>query len=74
MSQKTKKLLYDLKINGSCSSIGFSQGSDPRKLYAVGDQAEIYVWDLRHTKKCLAKIADEGSFNTTHLAVSNDGA
>jgi hypothetical protein len=43
-------------------------------MYTVGDQAEIYVWDLRHSKKCLAKIADEGSFNTSHLAVSADGS
>jgi U3 small nucleolar RNA-associated protein 18 len=53
--------------------VGFSGGADPRLLYAVGDQAEIYVWDLRHSRKCLSKMADEGSFHTTHLTVSADG-
>ena len=43
-------------------------------MYTVGDQAEIYVWDLRHSRRCLAKVGDEGSFNTTHLAVSADGS
>jgi hypothetical protein len=42
--------------------VGFSTSG--HRLYAVGDQAEIYVWDIRHAKRCLAKIGDEGSFNT----------
>lgn len=75
LSQKTKKLAFELKLSSSsCTSVGFSGGADPRLLYAVGDQAEIYVWDIRHTRKCLAKVADEGSFNTTHLTVSADGS
>jgi len=55
--------------SSSCSALGFSGD----KVYAVGDQAEIYIWDIRHNKRCLAKVADEGSFNTTHLTVSEDG-
>ena len=31
------------------------------------------MWDIRHAKRCLAKIGDEGSFNTSHLTVSSDG-
>ncbi len=70
-SQKTKKLLFELKLSSSsCTAVGFGPGQEPRLMYAVGDQAEIYLWDIRYTKKCLAKVADEGSFNTTHLAVS----
>jgi U3 small nucleolar RNA-associated protein 18 len=75
MSQSTKKMLFELKLSSSsCTAVGFSEGSDPRYMYAVGDQAEIYMWDIRHTRKCLAKIGDEGSFNTTHLTVSPDGS
>lgn len=71
LSQKTKKLAFEVKMSSSsCSSVGF--GSKNR-IYTVGDQAEIYVWDARHTARCIAKIGDEGSFNTTHLAVSADG-
>jgi U3 small nucleolar RNA-associated protein 18 len=51
--------------------VGF--GTSGHRLYAVGDQAEIYVWDIRHAKRCLAKVGDEGSFNTSHLTVSADG-
>lgn len=32
------------------------------------------MWDIRHTRKCLAKVADEGSFKTTHMAISADGS
>jgi hypothetical protein len=72
LSQKSKKLAFELKMSSSsCLSVGF--GSKNR-IYTVGDQAEIYVWDARHTAKCIAKIGDEGSFNTTHLAVSADGS
>lgn len=53
--------------------MAFGPGTDPRKMYTVGDQAEIYVWDIRNTKKCVAKVGDEGSFNTTHMAISDDG-
>lgn len=71
LSQKTKKLLFELKLSSSsCTAVGFGPGADTKKLYAVGDQAEIYIWDIRHTKKCVGKVADEGSFNTTHLTVS----
>lgn len=75
LSQKTKKLLFELKMSSSsCAAVAFGPGADPKRMYTVGDQAEIYVWDIRHTKKCVAKVADEGSFNTTHLAISNDGS
>ena len=40
MGQDSKKLLFDLKMNGSCNSVAFSQ--DERFLYSVGDEAEIY--------------------------------
>lgn len=35
MSQKSKKLLFDLKMNGSCNSVVFSP--DERYLFSVGD-------------------------------------
>jgi len=72
LSQKSKKLLFELKMpSSSCAAVGFSHNA--HHMYSVGDQAEIYLWDLRNARKCLAKIGDEGSFNTTHLTVSQDG-
>ena len=57
-------------MSGSCNALCFSP--DDRYLFSVGDQAEIYQWDLT-TKKCVAKYADEGSFNTIHIVMSPDG-
>lgn len=57
-------------MNGSCESVCFSP--DDRYMFSVGDQAEIYQWDL-NTRKIVAKTSDEGSFSTTHITMSPDG-
>ena len=70
LNQDSKKLLFDLKMNGSCQSVAFSP--DERHLFSVGDESEIYQWDLG-TRKCMGRVADSGGFNTTKLAVSPNG-
>ena len=40
LGQESKKLLFDLKMNGSCQSVAFDP--EERYLYSVGDEAEIY--------------------------------
>ena len=40
LNQDSKKLLFDLKMNGSCSSVAFDP--EERYLYSVGDEADIY--------------------------------
>lgn len=70
MGQDSKKLLFDLKMNGTCNSIVFSQ--DERYMWSVGDEAEIYQWDLQ-SRKCIKKTADEGGFNTVKIAISPNG-
>jgi len=68
-SQKHKKHMFSLKMNGSCHSACFSQ--DDHYLFTVGDQADIYQWDLRQ-RKCIAKLQDEGSFQSTCIEISPD--
>ena len=70
MGQDSKKLLFDLKMNGTCQAVAFSP--DEKYLWSVGDEAEIYQWDLT-TRRCVQKVQDEGGFNTTKLAVSPNG-
>ena len=70
LAQDSKKLLFDLKMNGSCTSVAFSP--DERYLYSVGDEAEIYQWDIG-TRKVMGRVADEGGFSTTKVAVSPNG-
>ena len=40
LGSDSRKLLFDLKINGTCRGAAFSP--DENYLYAVGDQADIY--------------------------------
>ena len=68
--QDSKKSLFDLKMNGSCAAMAFS--SDEKQMFTVGDQTEIYQWDLT-MRKCIGRVADTGSFSTTALAVSPTG-
>ncbi len=57
--------------SSSCTSVAFGANNT---LYTVGNEAEVYTWDLRNANKCLAKTSDEGNFNTTHMCISNDGS
>lgn len=70
MGSDSRKLLFDLKINGTCQSAAFS--ADENYIFAVGDQAEIYQFDMR-TQKCISRTGDEGQFSSTALAVSPNG-
>jgi len=70
MGQDSKQLLFDLKMNGKCNAIAFSPCE--QYLFSVGDQAEIYQWDLS-TRRCLSKTDDDGAYHTTTIAVSPNG-
>ena len=70
MGQDSKKLLFDLKMNGACTGVAFSK--DERLMYSVGEQAEIYQWDLT-MRKCTGKILDAGAFSTTSVSLSPSG-
>jgi U3 small nucleolar RNA-associated protein 18 len=67
---KNKCFRYDIKINGSVNSICFDKNGV--NLYAVGDQSEIYIFDLRKYRTCVNKINDSGNFNTTCMEISRD--
>ena len=66
---KTKRFKYDIKISSSINSICFD---DKNYLYVVGDQSEIYIYDLRKYRNCLKKVNDYGNFYTNCMDISND--
>ena len=41
-------------------------------MYSVGDQAEIYQWDLKN-RKCVGRVQDTGAFSTTTVSLSPNG-
>ena len=65
----TKRFKYDIKVSSSINSICFD---DKNYLYAVGDQSEIYIYDLRKYRNCLKKINDYGNFYTNCMDISNN--
>ena len=65
----TRRFKYDIKISSSINSICFD---DKNYLYAVGDQSEIYIYDLRKYRNCLKIVNDYGNFYTNCMDISND--
>jgi len=63
----SKTFMYDLKINGSVNSVCFSKTN---YFFVAGDQSEVYLFDLRKSKRCLTKFADAGNFNTMAMTLS----
>jgi U3 small nucleolar RNA-associated protein 18 len=67
VDRKTKRWLFDLKMNGAIRSCSYS--SDGNNMYTSGTDGHIYNWDLR-TRKCVDRHLDEGCIRSTSLAVS----
>jgi U3 small nucleolar RNA-associated protein 18 len=70
--KNNKTYRYDIKINGSVNSVCFD--GNGINLYAVGDQSEIYVFDIRKYRNCVMKFNDSGNFNTTYMDISRDNS
>jgi U3 small nucleolar RNA-associated protein 18 len=67
-----KTFRYDIKISGSVNSVCFDKNGI--NMYTVGDQSEIYVFDLRKYRHCVNKFSDSGNFNTTFMDLSKDNS
>ena len=69
---RNKTYRYDIKISGSVNSVCFDRNGI--NMYTVGDQSEIYVFDLRKYRHCVNKFSDSGNFNTTFMDLSKDNS
>ncbi len=67
---KNKIYKHDVKISGSVNSVCFDRNGI--NMYAVGDQSEIYVFDVRKYRNCVTKFNDSGNFNTSYMGISRD--
>ena len=56
-------------MNGTVESVAFN--SDGSRLFSVGDDGEVYVWDMNR-RQCIHRFIDEGCIQGTSLAVSNN--
>ena len=68
MSNKTKEIITDLKINSKTSTLAFS--SDSSKLFAHSGEGKVYIFDLRKSNRCLHRFVDEGCITGTSIDIS----
>ncbi len=68
LSLKSMCCIATVKMNGSARTATFSP--DGLQLMTAGKDGIVYFWDLRHHKRCVHKLVDEGSVAITSLATS----
>ncbi len=68
---QSKQLVTTLTMNGSVEALSFNR--DGSRLFSVGTDGEIYVWDMTE-RRCEHKfsVADEGCIGGTAIAVSDN--
>lgn len=70
VSAQSKEWISTLKMNGRVSSVSFTH--DGQTMYSIGNEGEVYVWDLS-TRDCVHRFVDEGCFDGTAIDVSRNG-
>ncbi|KAL6066883.1 U3 snoRNP protein [Balamuthia mandrillaris] len=71
VSNRSKKWVADLKMNGFVRTLAFSP--DSRSLLSSGADGLVYEWDMR-THRCRRTWHDEGGSKGTALGLSPDGS
>ena len=71
VDRKTKRWLFDVKMNGSIRTCSY--GADGTSMYTSGSDGQVYLWDLR-TRQCVDRHTDEGCVRATALASSPSGS
>jgi U3 small nucleolar RNA-associated protein 18 len=69
------QVVSSLKMNTGVRSIWWNtrtSASNTRELYTLGDNSEVYVWDIR-SRGCLKRWKDDGGYGATHIAGSGQG-
>ncbi|KWU45929.1 WD40 repeat-like protein [Rhodotorula sp. JG-1b] len=64
------QVIGEVKMNVAVKGIAWQR--DGRELLTLGEDSEVYVWDVG-TRKCIDRWRDEGGFGSCALESSNDG-
>lgn len=67
LSSKTFENTFSIKLNEPARAIQFTNNYE---LFVAGDNARVYIWDLRKTSLCKHRFQDDGSVHATSLAIS----
>lgn len=60
LSSKTKQLVGQVKLNSTCVSVCYTNGS----IWTLGRDGDVYRWDLE-SKQCLYTFKDQGNIKAT---------
>lgn len=70
MSNRSKEIVADLKINSATSTLTFSP--DSSKLFSHSADGRVYVFDLRKNNRCVHRFVDEGCITGTSIDISHN--
>jgi U3 small nucleolar RNA-associated protein 18 len=69
------QVINSVKMNTGVQSMWWSANtghSQARELYTLGDNSEVYVWDIR-SGSCLRRWKDDGGHGATHITGAANG-
>lgn len=64
------QVIGEVKMNVAVKGIAWQR--EGRELLTLGEDSEVYVWDIG-TRKCIDRWRDEGGFGSCALETSRDG-
>lgn len=67
LSSKTFENTFSVRLNEPARAIHFTKKNE---MIVAGENARVYIWDLRKTSLCKHRFTDEGSVHLTSLALS----
>ncbi|PIK49694.1 putative U3 small nucleolar RNA-associated protein 18-like [Apostichopus japonicus] len=70
VSAKSKEYISTFKGNGRMMDLCFS--SDGSRLFSVGDECKVYVWDVNN-RRCVHMFEDDGCTLGTSISASDNG-
>lgn len=69
ISARSYQWITSLKMNGSLLGATFT--ADSSRLFSVGGDGEVYIWDMK-SRRCLHRFVDDGSIRSSCVAISSD--
>lgn len=66
----TGQVVGEVKMNVAVKGVAWQKGG--RELLTLGEDAEVYCWDVGE-RKCVARWRDEGGFGACQIAASGSG-
>ena len=73
-SNRSRQIAHTLKMSAPVTRACFSaESSSTPFLWTAGPEGEVFKWDMRTTRRCVAKFRDQGAIGTESIANSPDG-